>query len=105
MQPITKIFVTKIIIVIIMIIVFAIVYKLILNKTEPGKHSWLDAFYTASSNQTFTTNPIQIKSIRLPLMIQNLGSFLLILGLIGLFVSNNQPRQDQLLVPEANNSY
>jgi glycerol uptake facilitator-like aquaporin len=105
MQPITKIFVYKIIIVIIMIVTFAIIYKLILNNTEPGKHSWLDAFYTSSSNQTFTTNPIQIKSIRIPLMIQNLGSFMLILGIIGLIVSNNQPREDQPLVPEVNNSY
>lgn len=97
MQPIT-IFVCKIIIVIIMIIVFAIVYKLILNKSEPGKHSWLDAFYTSSSNQTFTTNPIQLKSIRLPLMIQNLGSFLLILGLINLLMttSNNVPARENL---------
>jgi len=80
-----------------MIVLFAIIYKLILNKTEPNKHSWLDAFYTSSSNQTFTTNPIQIKSIRLPLMIQNLGSFVLILGVISLFLttSKNPPRQEE----------
>uniref|UniRef100_A0A6C0K3U0 Uncharacterized protein n=1 Tax=viral metagenome TaxID=1070528 RepID=A0A6C0K3U0_9ZZZZ len=91
-QGIAKIFVYKVIIVLVMIILFAIIYKLILNKKEPGKHSWLDAFYMSSSNQTFTTNPIHIRWIRLPLMIQNLASFLLILGVISLVLS---PRQQE----------
>jgi len=96
-QGIAKIFVYKVIIVLVMIIVFAIIYKLILNKKEPGKHSWLDAFYMSSSNQTFTTNPIHIRWIRLPLMIQNLASFLLILGVISLVLSgtNKSPRQEE----------
>lgn len=98
-QGIAKNFVYKVIIVVVMIILFAIIYKLILNKREPGKHSWLDAFYMSSSNQTFTTNPIHIRWIRLPLMIQNLTSFLLILGVISLSGSSQNniesPRQEE----------
>ena len=83
MQSLFKLFFYKIIIVLSMIIIFAIIYKLLLR----NKYSWGQTFFASCLNQTFTTNIINEPIIRFPLIIQNLTSFFIVVGVFTMLMN------------------
>jgi len=66
-----------------MIIIFAVIYKLLLR----SKYSWGQVFLNSSLNQTFTSNIINESIITIPLIIQNLTSFFIVVGVFTMLMN------------------
>jgi hypothetical protein len=85
MNKYTKIFLIKLFLFIILISIFAIIYKFQLRKK--AKYQWIDCFFISAMNQTFTSTLFYEDEIKYVLISQNIMSFLLIIGLITVFIT------------------